>query len=128
MRWLDAQHPEKGSRMDRAVTYIRNQKDTLMTYLEDGCCSLSNNPSENSIRPVALGRKNWLFSDSQDGANASMIVYTMVEMAKAHGLHSYNYLKYLLDSRPGINTTDAEFENLAPWSEKARIECNIKSE
>ena len=119
MRWLDAQHPEKGSRMDRAVTYIRNQKDTWMTKY---------NPSENSIRPVALGRKNWLFSDSQDDANASMIVYTMVEMAKAHGLHSYNYLKYLLDSRPGINTTDAEFENLAPWSEKARIECNIKSE
>lgn len=128
MRWLDAQHPEKGSRMDRAVTYIRNRKDTLMTYLEDGRCSLSNNPSENSIRPVTLGRKNWLFSDSQAGANASMIVYTMVEMAKAHGLHPYNYLKYLLDSRPRINTTDAEFENLAPWSEKARIECSIKSE
>ena len=62
------------------------------------------------------------------GANASMIVYTMVEMAKAHGLHPYNYLQYLLDSRPGPNTTDAEFENLAPWSEKARIECNKKSE
>ena len=126
--WLDAQHPEKGSRMDRAVTYIRNRKDTLMTYLEDGRCSLSNNPSENSIRPLTLGRKNWLFSDSQDGANASMVVYTMVEMAKAHGLHPYTYLQYLLDSRPGKDTTDAEFQDLAPWSEKARIECNKKSE
>lgn len=128
MRWLDAQHPEKGSRMDRAVTYIRNRKDTLMTYLEDGRCSLSNNPSENSIRPLTLGRKNWLFSDSQDGANASMVVYTMVEMAKAHGLHPYNYLQYLLESRPGKDTTDAEFKVLAPWSEMARIECNKKSE
>lgn len=127
MRWLDAQHPEKGSRMDRAVTYIRNRKDTLMTYLEDGRCSLSNNPSENSIRPLTLGRKNWLFSDSQDGANASMIVYTMVEMAKAHGLHPYNYLQYLLDSRPEKDTADAELQDLAPWSEKARIECNKKS-
>ena len=87
MRWLDGQHPEKGSRMDRAVTYIRNRNDTLMTYLEDGRCSLSNNPSENSLRPVTLGRKNWLFSDSPDGANASMVVYTMVEMAKAYGPH-----------------------------------------
>lgn len=128
MHWLDAQHPERGSRMDRAVTYIRNRKDTLMTYLEDGRCSLSNNPSENSIRPLTLGRKNWLFSDSQDGANASMVVYTMVEMAKAHGLHPYSYLQYLLDSRPSSDTTDAEFEELAPWSEKARIECNRKSE
>ena len=114
--------------MDWAVTYIRNRKDTLMTYLEDGRCSLSNNPSGNSIRPLTLGRKNWLFSDSQDGANASMVVYTMVEMAKVHGLHPYNYLQYLLDSRPGKDTTDAEFQDLAPWSEKARIECNKKSE
>lgn len=128
LRWLDTQRPEKGSRMDRAVTYIRNRKDTLMTYLEDGRCSLSNNPSENSIRPVTLGRKNWLFSDSQDGANASMIVYTMVEMAKAHGIHPYRYVKYLLDSRPGTNTTDREFENLAPWSEMARIECSNELE
>ena len=116
MRWLDGQHPEKGSRMDRAVTYIQNRKDTLMTYLEDGRCSLSNNASENPHRPVTLGRKNWLFSDSQDGANASMIVYTMAEMAKAHWLHPYNYLKYLLDSRPGTDTTDAELKDLVPWN------------
>ena len=128
MRWLDDQYPEKGSRMDRAVTYIRNRKDTLMTYLEDGRCSLSNNPSENSLRLVTLGRKNWLFSDSPEDANASMVVYTMVEMAKAYGLHPYNYLKYLLDSRPGTDTTDAELKDLVPWNEKARIECNKKLE
>ena len=56
-----------------------------------------------------------------------MIVYTMVEMAKAHGLHPYNYLQYLLDSRPGKYTTDAEFRDLAPWNEKARRECKKKS-
>lgn len=78
IRWRNAQQPKKGSHMDWAVTYIRNRKDTLMTYLEDRRCILSNNLSKNSIRPVTLGRKNWLFSNSQDGANASMIVYTMV--------------------------------------------------
>ena len=52
----------------------------------------------------------------------------MVEMAKAHGLHPYNYLQYLLESRSGKDTTDAEFEELAPWSEKARLECSKKSE
>ena len=128
IRWLDAQHPEKGSCMDRAVTYIRNRKDTLMTYLEDGHCGVSNRPAEHSIRPLNLGRKNWLFSDSQEGVAASMVVYTMVEMAKVHGLHPYNYLQYLLDSRPSKDTPDAEFQDLAPWSEKAKIECNRKSE
>lgn len=96
LRWLETQNPEKGSRMDRAVTYIRSLKDSLMTYLEDGRYSLCNKLSEKSIRPVTLGRKNWLFSESQDGANASMVVYTMVEMAKAIVLHPYSYLKYLL--------------------------------
>jgi len=57
-----------------------------------------------------------------------MVVYSMVEMAKAHNLHPYNYLKYLLDSRPGKDTTDAEFEALAPWSEKARAACSRESE
>lgn len=128
LRWLSVQQPEKGSRMDRAVTYIRNRKETLMTYLEDGRCSLSNNPSENSIRPITLGRKNWLFSDSQDGANASAVVYSMVEMAKAHGLHPYSYLKYLLDSRPSDNTSETQFADLAPWSEKARIACSNELE
>ena len=99
-----------------------------MIYLEDGRCSLSNNASENSLRPVTLGRKNWLFSDNPEGTNASMVVYTMVEMAKAYGLHPYNYLKYLFDSCPGTDTTDAELKDLVPWSEKARIECNKKSE
>lgn len=128
IRWLNAQQPEKSSRMDQAVTYIRNRKYTLMTYLEDGRCSLSNSLSENSTRPVTLGRKNWLFSDSQDGANASMIVYTMVEMAKAHNIHQYRYLKYLLDSRLGVDTSEAEFADLAPWSEKARLACGNETE
>lgn len=58
-----------------------------MTYLEDGRCSFTNNLSENAIRPFTLGRKNWLFSDSVEGAQASTIAYTMVEMAKAHNLN-----------------------------------------
>ena len=82
--WLDQQHPNKGTRLAKAVNYAQNRKDTLMTYLEDGHCSLSNNLSENAIRPFTVGRKNWLFSASPKGATASAIVYTMVEMAKAN--------------------------------------------
>jgi len=82
--WLDQQHPNKGTRLAKAVNYAQNRKDTLMTYLEDGHCSLSNNLSENAIRPFTIGRKNWLFSASPKGATAGAIVYTMVEMAKAN--------------------------------------------
>lgn len=80
--------------MDKAVTYVLNRRDTTETYLEDGRCSFTNNLSENAICPFAVGRKNWLFSSSVDGANASAVVYTMVEMVKAHGLNVYGYLKF----------------------------------
>ena len=63
---------------------IKNRRDTLETYLEDGRCSFSNNLSENAIRLFTVDRKNWLFSESPEGAKASATVYTMVEMAKAH--------------------------------------------
>lgn len=91
--WLDQQKPVRNTRMDKAVNYVLNRRDTAETYLEDGRCSITNNLSENAIRPFAVGRKNWLFSSSVEGANASAVVYTMVEMAKAH-LNIYGYLKF----------------------------------
>lgn len=70
--------------MDKAVNYVLHRRDTAETYLEDGRCIFTNNLGENAIRPFAVGRRNWLFSNSIDGANASAIVYTMAEMTKAH--------------------------------------------
>ena len=116
--WLDQQKPVRNTRMDKAVNYVLNRRDTAETYLEDGRCSFTNNLSENAIRPFAVGRKNWLFSNSVEGANASAVVYTMVEMAKAHDLNIYGYLKFLLEHRPGKDMTDKQLAELAPWSEK----------
>ncbi len=61
------------------------------------CCehTLSNNLSENSIRPLVIGRKNFLFSDTQDGANASMMAYSIIETAKANGLDPLKYIQYM---------------------------------
>ena len=55
--WLDQQKPVRNTRMDKAVNYVRNRRDTAETYLEDGRCSFTNNLSENAIRPFAVGRK-----------------------------------------------------------------------
>lgn len=116
--WLDELRPVRNSRLDKAVTYIQNRRSTAETYLEDGRCSFTNNLSENAIRPFTVGRKNWLFSNSVDGANASAVVYTMVEMAKAHDLNIYGYLKFLLEHRPSTEMSDEQLAELAPWSEK----------
>lgn len=73
--------------MDKAVNYTLNRRDTAETYLEDGRCSFTNNLSENAIRPFAVGRRNWLFSNSVAGANTSAVVYTMVD----HDMDVYLY-------------------------------------
>lgn len=65
LAWLKQVDPGRNGKLGKAITYIRNREDFLMTYLEDGRCSFSNNLSENSIRPVTVGRKNWLFSDTR---------------------------------------------------------------
>lgn len=121
--WLEEQRPRKGSRFEKAVNYAQNRAPYLDTYLEDGRCSFSNNLSENAIRPFTLGRKNWLFSDTPKGAQASAIVYTMVEMAKAHNLNIYQYLNYLLEHRPNINMTDEQLEAFAPWNQVVIDSC-----
>ena len=112
--WLDNQRPAKGSRMEKTVNYVQNRRPHLATYLEDRRCSFSNNLSENAIRPFTVGRKNWLFSDTPKGAEASATVYTMVEMAKAQDLNIHAYLEYLLECRLSAEMTDEQLEKLAP--------------
>lgn len=123
-KWISQQCPKKGTRFEKAVNYAQNHKDEFMTYLEDGRCSFSNNLSENSIRPFTVGRRNWLFSDTPKGADASSMVYTMVEMARAHGLNIYKYLNFLLERLPGTVMTDGELSKLVPWNETVQEICS----
>lgn len=89
-----------------------------MNYLLDGNCSISNNLAENSIRPFTIGRKNWLFSGSPKGAEASAGIYTLVETAKANGLNPRKYIQYILSDIPGSAFLQyPEFlEDYLPWN------------
>ncbi len=127
MAWIDKQTPIKGSRLARAITYASNQKAYMMTYLEDGHCSLSNNMSENSIRPVTVGRRNWLFCDTTDGADASMVLYSLLETARSNRLNPQKYLEYLLEVRPNADMSDEELETFAPWNKQVQERCANKS-
>ena len=128
LAWTERTSPGNNAKLKKALAYVRNRRDFMMTYLEDGRCSLSNNLSENSIRPVTVGRRNWLFSDTPDGATANALYLTIVEMAKAYNLNLYEYLKFLLESRPSKEMTDAQLANLAPWSETVQALCKNKTE
>ena len=122
LSWLDKQEPVRNSRLDKAVTYIRNRREHLATYLEDGRCSFSNNLSENSIRPFVVGRKGWLFCNTPAGAETSAMAYTMVEMAKANGVNPYHYLTFLFEKQPNETMSDDELEQLAPWNDEVKAE------
>ena len=118
--WLDSQTAIRGSRLEKALVYIRNRKQYLETYLEDGGCSFSNNTSERSCKAFVTGRKNWLFSDTPGGANASALTFSMVETAKACDVDIYQYLKFLLTRCPTKDMSDEKLEKLSPWSPECK--------
>ena len=128
LAWVNHVTPGDNAKLKKAIIYIKNRRDFLMTYLEDGRCSLSNNLSENAIRPVTVGRKNWLFSDTPEGATANSLYLTIVEMAKAYDLNLYEYLKFLLENRPSNDMSDDDLAKLAPWDETVHDLCKIKME
>lgn len=117
MRKVPFSASKGNGRLSKALTHIKNRRNEMFAFLEDGRCSLTNNPSENSIRQIPVGRKNWLFSKSVDGAEANMGIYTIVEMAKLYGLNQCKYLEYLLTNQPSRDMNDEELEKLAPWNE-----------
>lgn len=116
-QWLDDTRPKvtPQSKLGQALAYLDRQWPRLIVYLKHGEVEMSNNIAENEIRPFAVGRKNWLFSDSQTGARASANLYSLLMTAKAHHLEPYGYLKYLFEQLPSVTDTDA-FETLLPWN------------
>ena len=103
----------------------------MMTYLKDGACSLSNNLSEKSIRPLVVGRKNWLFSDTPAGAEASMNVYSMIETAKANNLRIRPYLQEVITYMRGhTNAKGSEridVDPILPWSDEMQRRFSLSN-
>lgn len=75
---------------------------------------------------IEHNRKNWLFSDTPEGAQANTLYLTIVEMAKAYDLDLYKYLNFLFEKRPNKDMSDDELDKLAPWNETVKATCKIK--
>ena len=98
------------------------QRAYLCAFLDHGEIEISNNQVENAIRPIVVGRKNWLFCDTPAGARTSVIVFTVLETAKANGINPQTYLNHLLDVLPErfAENPKASVDDLMPWSEGIR--------
>lgn len=126
--WLREQTPRvlPKSALGQAVKYCRNQWERLEAFLQDGRLEIDNNRGERSIKPFVIGRKNWLFSNTAKGAASSAITYSIVETAKENGLNPFNYLSYLFEELPNMDTADkTKLDQLLPWSSTLPEECHV---
>jgi len=101
--------------LGKAMAYALHEWANIERYLAHGQCELDNNKIENAIRPFAIGRKNWLFSDSERGAIASANIYTVIETAKANGKNPEHYLRKIFENVEKLKTADG-IESLLPYT------------
>ena len=112
------------SALGKAIHYLLEQWPYLTRYLEDGRLELSNNRAERSMKPFVMGRKNWLFANTPGGAQASSVIYSLIETAKENGLDPYRYLLWVLQNAPQLSETDEAWaEKLLPAN--APEECHM---
>ncbi|MFI3308023.1 MAG: IS66 family transposase [Mycoplasmatota bacterium] len=101
-----AQNAPENSLLDKALKYTKNQWDELFTYVENGYVDCSNSICERAIKPFTLIRKNSLFSKTESGAQASAILFSIVQTAKANGLVPEKYLTYVFENLNKLSTQD----------------------
>ncbi|WP_139831947.1 IS66 family transposase, partial [Pseudomonas syringae] len=96
--WMEKTQPQVTSQsaLGKAVNYLANNWTRLERYIEAGFLPIDNNAAERAIRPFAIGRKAWLFSDTPKGATASAQIYSLVETAKLNGQEPYTWLRHVL--------------------------------
>jgi transposase len=103
------------SPIGKAISYTLKLWDKLNIYVNHGEMEADTNLVENSIRPFAIGRKNWLFKGNEHGAKASAIIYSILLTCKANNIEPYAYLKYILYRIPKIDT-QGELQQLLPYN------------
>ena len=118
--WLDTNIPKTApkSALGKAMAYMDKYWPRLIRYVEAGHLPIDNNETERAIRPFAIGRRAWLFSDTPAGAEASARLYSMVETAKANGLEPYTWLLKVMRGLPEASKS-GEWDHLMPWNCKA---------
>lgn len=91
------------SQIGKAMGYAYPRWDALSAYLYDGNLLIDNNLVENAIRPVALGRKNYLFAGSHEAAQRAAMIYSFFAICKKHEVNPFQWLKYALQNIASIN-------------------------
>ena len=124
-KWVDSTATKvlPKSLLGQAVSYAISQKLYLERFLLDGRLEISNNRAERSIKPFVIGRKNWLFNNTSNGAKASSVIYSIIETAKENRLKPFDYLVFLLKNIPSATT--GKLDDFLPWGNSVPDSCRI---
>jgi transposase len=116
--WIGALNALPNSLLGKAVYYAHSQRKYLERYLLDERLEISNNRAERSVKPFVIGRKNWLFNNTPNGARASSIYYSLVVTALENGLNPFEYLTWILTNMPNLGKPGyvASIEDFLPGS------------
>ena len=121
--WAKSANAVPKSLVGRAINYLFEQRTYLMRVFEDGRLEISTNRAERSVKPFVIGRKAWLFSNTSRGAEASAVIFSIVESAKENRLSVFEYLKYLFEQLP--NATSSDIDDFLPWSESLPMHVKV---
>nr|WP_198265796.1 IS66 family transposase [sulfur-oxidizing endosymbiont of Gigantopelta aegis] len=125
-KWCDDKVTKttKDSKLGVAIRYVINQWKYLTVYLEEGNLQIDNNMAERRIKPFVIGRKNWVMNQNPRGAEASAILYSIVQTAKANNLEPFAFLTHILTELPklGRHYDDEALEQLLPWNLTEKIQ------
>ena len=117
-KWMQQAYVEvlPKSAIGKALAYSIERWEQLMIYTTDGKLNIDNNPVERAIRPVAVGRKNYLFAGSHEAAQRSAMLYSLLGTCKLHGVNPFDWLKHVLEIMPShpIN----KIQELLPYNWK----------
>jgi transposase/uncharacterized coiled-coil protein SlyX len=121
--WVSNLNALPKSLLGDAVHYSLSQRKYLENIYLDGRLEISNNAAERALRPFVQGRKQWLFSNTPNGAESSSIFYSIIETAKENLLNPFQYIKFLLEMIPSAKT--GQLDSLLPWSTSLPDYCKI---
>ncbi len=126
-QWLDKLYPDvlPKSLLGKAINYALSQWHYVSKYVEDGRLAIDNNIAEREIKAFVIGRKNWLFADSTDGAEANTVMYSLVQTAIANGIEPYKYLCHVFEHMPYMRNSK-DVESLLPWNVRFAENENLR--
>jgi transposase len=123
--WMDQNRTtlSRHAPIAKAMDYMLKRKAAFTVFLKDGRACMTNNAAERALRPVALGRKAWLFAGSVAGGERAALIYTLIQSAKLNNIDPQAYLACVLSLMPAW--PNKRLGELAPWNWKPETAVNI---